>query len=233
MTRINQEKNWLRKILPQTSVDALISDNRYGFFSDAIPCIFMTHQLRVKSGMGAIIDNLIQKCLYSFINKFTACWVPDWKDPVANAGGELSHPKQFPRIPVTYIGCLSRLEKCRPLSKTIEILVILSGPEPQRTRLEKIILLQLKGFRGRGVFIRGVFDNSTLSSFSDISILNQVSSAELNRLICHAQIVICRAGYTSIMDILKLGKKVFSSQHPGRPNRSISQFISIEKNWPS
>lgn len=216
LTRINREQIWLRKFMTENRVDAIVSDNRYGLFTTQIPCIFITHQLRVRSGLGRLMDNFIQNRLYRFINKFTVCWVPDWKSTVFNAGGELSHPKRLPGIPVNYIGCLSRLNKCVNGSKTSELLIILSGPEPQRTILEAIIMEELRSFRGTGVLIRGIVDDGPVASFNKLTVVNYASAARLNTLICNSDIVICRAGYTSIMDILKLGKKTVLIPTPGQ-----------------
>jgi UDP:flavonoid glycosyltransferase YjiC (YdhE family) len=230
LTRINGEQTWLKNFLIMNPVDAIISDNRYGFFSPGIPCIFITHQLSVRSGLGNVTDNLVQKRLYSFINKFSVCWVPDWESPVLNAGGRLSHPKYLPSIPVTYIGCLSRFEKCTNQSKTTDLLVILSGPEPQRGLLENILIDQLKTFPGTGVFVRGTTEDHSIASFNNITVLNYLSGAELNTLMCNSAIVICRAGYTSVMDILKLGKKAILIPTPGQAEQEyLAMYLHQKK----
>jgi UDP-N-acetylglucosamine transferase subunit ALG13 len=166
--------------------------------------------------MGTLADDFIQKRLYRYINKFTACWVPDWKNIGSSAAGDLSHPKKLPGIPVRYIGCLSRLNNCDNGLKTTGLLIILSGPEPQRTALEDIMMRELRTFEGSGLLIRGVLNDGPVASLNKITILNYVSSTKLNSLICNADVVICRAGYTSIMDVLKLGKKTVLIPTPGQ-----------------
>ena len=212
----NREKSWLKNFLHRNRVDAVISDNRYGFNAGKIPCIFITHQLRIISGLGNRIDGLIQKVLYRYINQFDACWVPDWKSPNQNLAGQLSHPIKFPSILTKYIGVLSRFEKCVEASDPIGLLIILSGPEPQRTILESIILRQLQYYAGPTVLVRGVYNEPGISSFKNVKILNNASSVTLNRLICNSKMVVCRAGYTSIMDILKLNKKSILIPTPGQ-----------------
>lgn len=230
LTGINHERNRLRSFLLENRVNAIISDNRYGFYSSRIPCVFITHQLKVKSGMGSFIDGFLQKCLYFYINKFALCWIPDWKSPVVNAAGELSHPKKLPRLPVKYIGCLSRFEKCIHLSKTNDLLIILSGPEPQRTILEKMILTQLKSYQGTAIVIRGVFDDNSVASFNNTTVLNFTSAIELNRFICNSEIIIARAGYTSIMDILKLDKKSILIPTPGQAEQEyLATYMHTKK----
>jgi uncharacterized protein (TIGR00661 family) len=228
--KISRERRWLREFLIKNNVNAVISDNRYGLFSDTVTCIFITHQLRVISGMGKIVDHLIQKFLYSYISRFNACWIPDWKDPTCNAGGQLSHPQKFPGLAVHYLGCLSRFEKCSNHSKKIDLLIILSGPEPQRTILEKIIFSQLKTFGKAAVVVRGIFDDSTIPSFDGVTVLNYASSSELNGLICNSEIIVTRAGYTSIMDLLKLGKKSVLIPTPGQAEQEyLADYLHQKK----
>ncbi len=216
LKRIKQEHVWLSGFIRHNKLDAIVSDNRYGLFMAQIPCVFITHQLRVRSGLGSFADNFIQRRLYRYINRFTACWVPDSKNTAFSAAGELSHPGELPGIPVSYIGCLSRLNNCRDQSQSTGLLIILSGPEPQRTVLEDQMMRELRSFKGSGVLIRGIVDDGPVASFNKITVLNYVSSTTLNSLICNADVVICRAGYTSIMDILKLGKKTVLIPTPGQ-----------------
>lgn len=216
LTRINCEHRWLKSFLQTNQIDLLISDNRYGMQSKKIPCVFITHQLHIKTGLGNLIDRRVQKRLYKYINQFTACWVPDWSDPVKNAAGLLSHPQKLPSVPVRYLGCLSRLNRTTNNNNAIDILIILSGPEPQRSVLEKIVLTQLREFRGSGVLIRGILKEDHIPSFDKIEVINFATTDQLNNLLSSAVVVICRAGYTSIMDILKTGKKSILIPTPGQ-----------------
>jgi uncharacterized protein (TIGR00661 family) len=230
--RIYQEKRWLEKFLEQNNVQAVIADNRYGLHSSKVPCIFITHQLRVKTGLGKMVNGIVQKILYSYINGFSACWIPDWKDSDINVAGVLSHVKKFPRLPVHYIGCLSRFEKNISHSETIDLLVILSGPEPQRTILERIIFSQLKNFEGRAVVVRGISGdhNKTPLPSNQVAVLDYAASTELNRLICSAEVVLTRAGYTSIMDILKLEKKSILIPTPGQAEQEyLAAYLHHKK----
>lgn len=113
--------------------------------------------------------------------------------------------------------------------QTKDLLMILSGPEPQRSILENIFLHQLKRYNGTATIIRGVFDDSSVASFNKITVLNYTSAIELNRIICHSEIVICRAGYTSVMDILKLGKKSILIPTPGQAEQEYLAAYMHEK----
>ncbi len=110
LATIKKENEWLKQVVNDYQFDAIISDNRYGLYHPVVPCIFMTHQLRIKTPFGKWADDLLQKRNYRFIHRFSECWIPD--DEKSNGlAGELSHPAAMPAIPVHYTGLLSRLKK--------------------------------------------------------------------------------------------------------------------------
>src|SRR6476469_10030115 len=128
---IKKEHQWLQRAVTDHSIDAVITDNRYGLYHHIIPSVFITHQLRIRTGLGSIMDRFIQQLNYQQINKFGTCWVPDHESGFSLAG-ELSHPAIFPSIPVKYIGPLSRFTGLVKIEEK-HLVVILSGPEPLRT----------------------------------------------------------------------------------------------------
>ena len=48
---VNDEHEWLKKLLTIQKFDAVISDNRYGFYSKKVFSVFITHQLQVKTSL--------------------------------------------------------------------------------------------------------------------------------------------------------------------------------------
>jgi predicted glycosyltransferase len=174
----------------------------------------MTHQLRVISGAGKIADDFIQKFLYKKINRFTQCWIPDIEGD-ENIAGVLSHPLKKPNK-FAYIGLLSRLNKQNESSKG-PILVMLSGPEPQRTILEKILIKQIQKIPSASLFVRGLPEDSVeLPNSNNIVFKNFMDLQELSKAMSDSTLVICRAGYSSIMDLLKLNKKAILIPTPGQ-----------------
>ncbi len=154
LIRIKAENAWLRAFQERERVDAVISDNRYGLYHADVFSVFITHQLLIRTPFGSRIDGILQRIQYRWLNRFSICWVPDLpgKDSLA---GELSHPRQLPSIPVRYIGTLSRFEK-KEILPGCDLLILLSGPEPQRTLLEKILLDQLSACPGKIILVRGL-----------------------------------------------------------------------------
>lgn len=236
LIKIKNENWWISKFLQSNAINAVISDNRYGFYSRKIPSFFITHQLYIQTGLGKWINNITQRFNYTFIRNFSECWVPDFKGPI-NAAGILSHPIKYPSIPVQYLGCLSRFppnsaKDMSLISETpvlpslplrlqpwnYDLLFILSGPEPQRSILEKRIYKQLAGYPGRSALVRGLPGGAKYlsSPTPKTTIFEYASSAELNQLINQSALVVSRSGYTTIMDLLKVKKKMILVPTPGQ-----------------
>jgi uncharacterized protein (TIGR00661 family) len=213
--RIYAENRLLKKVVHEHNIDAVISDNRMGLYHKKIPCVYITHQLAIKTG-NPFTENIAQKIHYHFINKFKACWVPDVIGEF-NLAGSLSHPSILPKVPVTYLGPLSRLEKKEKESK-YDLCIILSGPEPQRTVFEKIILKGLLNMKGTVYMVRGLPGKAEIPELNNLSleIKNHLPADELSNIIQQSKMVIGRCGYSTVMDLVKLQKKAILVPTPGQ-----------------
>ena len=245
---IRHEHKWLKKIVNEYDFDAVLSDNRYGLYHSKIPCIFMTHQLTIKTPFGRWVEGGLQKRNYKYIDRFTECWVPD-EEGENNLAGELSHPVRKPVIPVHYVSCLSRLTRVDEEVQKNHLLILLSGPEPQRTILENKIIDDIARFDGSATIARGLPDTKNLiPSTNTIKFYNHLGTDELSREMNMADLVVSRSGYSSVMDIVKLKKKSILIPTPGQPEqeyladhlqerkiaftisqRSFSLFLTLEQ----
>jgi hypothetical protein len=226
---IYREKKWLKELLKHEPVDAVISDNRFGFNNKRIPCIFITHQLRIRTG-SRLFDNIIQKLHYQFISRFNGCWVPDHEN-LPNLSGQLSHDTPLPPVPVTYIGPLSRFHKTEKGTK-YDIAILLSGPEPQRSIFENIIISQLQQVTGTAVLIRGLPGNESVLSLNlpNLTVHNHLPAIELNEVLLHAGMIIARSGYTTIMDLVVLQKKAILVPTPGQTEQEyLADYLKEKK----
>ncbi len=227
--RIYAENRWLKKMIASRKIDAVISDNRMGLFASRIPCIYITHQLCIKTGSG-FSDTIAQKIHYHYINKFNACWVPDAREPL-NLAGELSHPRSLPNIAVKYLGPLSRFKK-EATSEKYELCIILSGPEPQRTIFEQLILSELEHVEGNVCLVRGLPGETEVPALNKngAEIKNHLPAEELNLVILQSKMIICRCGYSSVMDLVKLGKKAILVPTPGQTEQEyLSRYLLGQK----
>jgi len=208
---IKDEQTWLKKMHNKYQFDFVISDNRYGFYLNDIQSVIITHQLSPRTGISFFADNLVRSIHYRFLTKFLECWVPDFETNF-NLSGKLGHPKKLVKN-VKYIGPLSRLEPEIDAIKKRNIIIILSGPEPQRTILENILINQLTNYKGKYLLVRGLpgdLDNSVPNC------INHLSAENLAKEINNSEMVICRSGYSSVMDLIKLQKKAIFIPTPGQ-----------------
>lgn len=213
---IRQEHRWLKKAVSKYQFDAVISDNRFGLWHKTIPAVFITHQLRIRVPGNKSLENIVQKINYRYINRFTSCWVPD-EEKAPGLAGELSHPEKLPAVPLSYIGPLSRLEKKEIIVQQGHLLILLSGPEPQRTMLEEKLLAELVHYPGTATMVRGLpGTHSMLPSTNMIRIYNHLPAEELNVEMHKASLLICRSGYSTVMDLALLGKKSILIPTPGQ-----------------
>lgn len=221
---IKKEHRWLKKIAKEYQLDAVISDNRFGLYHRRINCVFITHQLKIKNPIIKWSEKVIQRWNYKYINRFSECWIPDVEGK-NNLAGELSHPLIKPRVPVKYVGILSRFEKKEISEIKYQLLFILSGPEPQRTILENKIINEVSHYPGTATVVRGLPSAlSVIPSTGMIKFYNHLPSEQLNEEIQKAELVISRSGYSTVMDLVKLQKKMILVPTPGQTEQEYLAF---------
>lgn len=220
---IKEENRWLKNVIHVYDINAVISDNRFGLYHSIVPCVFITHQLLVKVHLR-LLEKLVQKINYSFINRFTECWIPDFSE-TPNLSGDLSHPTKLPLIPVKYLGPLTRFSNRNEPSAGGNLVILLSGPEPQRTILEKKLLKQLESYSGPVTLVRGLpGDHKSLFVPAHVRAYDHLPSGQLEQLLSGASFVISRSGYSTIMDLVKLDKKSILIPTPGQTEQ---EYLSI------
>jgi UDP-N-acetylglucosamine transferase subunit ALG13 len=216
---IKDENKWLKEQVTKYGFEAVISDNRYGLYHEKIFSVFITHQLFIKSSLGKWSEKILQQWNYKLISRFNECWVPD-EEGKNNLAGELSHPAKLPSVPVKYIGALSRFSPFSPLGDggvKDHLLIILSGPEPQRTILENKVVDQIVNYPATASIVRGLpGEKNIIPSTNSIHFYNHLSSEELNSEAMKAEFIISRSGYSTIMDIAALQKKSILIPTPGQ-----------------
>lgn len=224
-----KERKLTAKIIEKYDIAGLISDNRLGVYSSKIPSVFITHQLNVLSGKTSWLTTKIHS---KFISKFDQCWVPD-SESLLNLTGELGHLKD-PLRNVIYIGPLSRFEKKRKKLK-YDLMVILSGPEPQRTMLEEKISTELNSYSGAVIFIKGIVEEKQICSVEGpVTYYNFMNSEQLETAFNQSKEVLCRSGYTTVMDLAKLGKRAFFIPTPGQYEQEyLAEKYTLEGIAPS
>jgi uncharacterized protein (TIGR00661 family) len=219
--QIIQEHRQLKKLLNKHPLDIVISDNCYGLWNPKVHSIFITHQLSIKLPKKIrFLEKPINLINHWFINKYNSCWVPDFENDAALAG-ELSIPVKL-KTNLFYIGPLSRFySSVHPTSenqkiKNNQILFIISGPETQRTLFETLIKKQIDILDKEYTCIvfRGLPEVKI--NFHSEGWFNYVSGEMMQKYILESEYIVCRPGYSTIMDLAALQKKAIVIPTPGQ-----------------
>ncbi|MGB5383995.1 MAG: glycosyltransferase [Lutimonas sp.] len=206
-----REQKLANELVDELKLDGIISDNRFGVYSHKIPSVYVTHQLNVPFG---IFTAMASKVHHRIISNFNECWVPDYEGQ-DNLAGRLSFPPPK-KIKTRYIQPISRFSY-KPFVKVYDVLVLISGPEPQRSIFEKNMLVNFEGFDGKVLIVQGVVEQEQKSElFNSIEIVNFMLKEELEAAILRSELVISRSGYTTLMDLNALRSRAFFVPTPGQ-----------------
>ena len=218
---VYSEHCWLKEILKRNNIIAIISDNRYGLWSSGIKSIIITHQLNIQlPHFWKWMEYGVNKLNRFLIAKFNECWVPDEKEHI-NISGDLSHNCKSVKN-VKYIGMLSRMNTVSENSqdKIYEVLAILSGPEPQRSVLENIVISKLSNKDKNVLIVRGLPDmNEAPATNGNITLVNHLPASLLKAHMMKCRFIICRSGYSSLMDLAAIGRSAIVIPTPGQPEQ--------------
>ena len=229
---LHREHRWLQESCRNNQIDAIISDNRYGLYHPALPSVIITHQLYIQTGLGNFANRKVFYWHMRQLRKFSACWIPDYAGHSAIAG-ILSNPPMAIPLPVFYIGPLAGGHPVTATGDRIPLLIILSGPEPQRTVFEQILIEQLRQVSVKAVVIRGLPGATDIpwQGSANIEMHNHLSRQEMFDRMSRATYVIARCGYTTVMELMHLKKKAILVPTPGQPEQQYLARHLAEKKW--
>lgn len=230
---IKNEHQWLKNVVVEHRIDGIISDNRYGLYHTTVPSVILTHQLQILSGVHAKIDAVLRKIHYRLIERFTACWVVDIAEG-DGLSGKLSHPKILPKVPTQYLGFLSQLHPFnhKNSSKDFVVLVLLSGAEPQRSILENLLWQKAIKSNLHIVFVAGSNKAQAPSQIpAHISYHKRLVGKDLQAAFKAASVVVCRSGYSSLMDLLAMRKKAILIPTPGQTEQEYLAKLMQQKGY--
>lgn len=227
---IKKEHQLLQKIIDEHQIDMVISDNRYGCWSEKISSFFISHQLFIQAPFG---KKWINKINHHFIKKFNECWVPD-TDNSTNLSGNLAHEKPLSSLNHFFIGVLSRfLHIEKPVAENkYDAMVILSGPEPQRTVFESLVAKQAEKTTLKLIVVRGLPSENKIPTYlrqENLEVYNHLPTDLFLEKISESNLVISRSGYSTIMDVAVLGKKAVLVPTPGQTEQEYLAKYHFEQ----
>lgn len=202
---IFREHRETRAIVRRLKPDLIVSDNRYGVRSRSCVSVFITHQLHphVSPGAPRWVERIVSFVLCLLVRRFDACLVPDVR--LGGLSGDMSLPA--PRgMRVHCVGLLSRLSLAGEAGVgVVDFLGIASGPEPQRVEFVAYLISRFGGLGGRRVVVCGCAEGVAYVSARGVEVVPMADAATLRGLIRAAGHIVCRSGYTTVLDLAALG----------------------------
>ncbi len=222
---IYREHRTLKKIISEKAIDIVISDNRFGLWNKDVKSIFITHQLMIKTPFA---EKLLHRINLYFIKKYDECWVPDVEGP-NNLSGGLGHKYALPSN-AFFVGHLSRFHKTEIKQHEYDVMAIVSGPEPQRSVFEKLVLEQAQQSKLNVLVVCGKTEIQQKTEIKDhIKIVSHLRSEEMQEAILGSTIILSRSGYSTIMDLAMLGKKAVFIPTPGQTEQEYLAERCMQK----
>ncbi len=226
---IYQEKIWTKKHVKSRSITKIISDNCLGTYDVNVPSVLITHLL--KFPVPWILSPLAQWQLRRFTRHFLEIWVPDCPPGPTSIAGPLTSKAIHPKT--KFIGILSRLvipskELTQTSSTTYPLVGIVSGPEPHRTTMENALRKWMQNRSEKGIIFAGKPGKKPRKDGNTLTLYNP-SDVEISKAICASKILICRSGYTSLLDLVALKRQAILIPTPGQMEQEILSVVWNEK----
>lgn len=221
---ITLENRIVAGLAKKNQLDGIISDHRLGCHNTSVPSVVIAHQLHLRL-KHPWLRWPVKEFHYGLLRKFDEVWIPDYEAPADSLAGNLDHPP-VPTPPATYIGPLSRIGY-RESPLVYDAFILLSGPEPQRTRLEEVLLKQAAQLTGNILLVQGKTDvENQVRQEGNIEIIPYLTSAALEEKLAASKMVICRSGYSTLMDLASCRKKALLIPTPGQTEQEyLSDYL--------
>ncbi len=216
------------KLFNRENFNVVISDNRYGIFTpvgSGAKSFLITHQLRIMNPYRIKFLEDLSMVYNSYLLKyFKKILVPDFEEN--SLSGDLSHNlKYLDTKKIEYIGPISQYKKI-DAEKNIDVLFVISGPEPQRTIFQNIVLNSLKNFDGKYFVLLGRPDKE----IEEKNIKSFVGKDEMEKLLNSSKVIVSRSGYSTIMDLYFIGGKPVFVPTPSQPEQEyLAQYLEERK----
>ena len=202
-----REHRFVEDLCRHERFDRIVSDTRYGVFSQQIPSYYIVHSLRqIIPGRPRYLEMFVERSQKGLLWGAHKILVPD--QARRGLAGDLCHHLAFSWKPkVEYIGILSSVRRL-PVEPDIDYFISISGAEPQRTIFEEIVLAQCRSLEGRVVIALGKPDApEQVSNDGRITVHGYLNRQQQEEMLNRASLVITRSGYTTLMELAELGKR--------------------------
>ncbi|HEU5199804.1 MAG TPA: glycosyltransferase [Ktedonobacterales bacterium] len=212
---VSAQQARVERLVRERQIDLVVSDNRYGCYSRCAPSYLIAHGIRFIPPFGEWwLGPSLEYFNYRAFHPFARLIVPDFA--ADSLSGALSHDLRFVASErLAYIGPLASVQS-RSLAQDLDYFITISGPEPQRGMLERLLLEQVRHLPGRGVMTLGRPGVGSLGWHGNCRVFGYLNRAEQEEMLNRARVVVSRSGYTTLMELAELGKRALLIPTPGQ-----------------
>jgi uncharacterized protein (TIGR00661 family) len=228
-----REKKQLKLLHKKYQFDFIISDNRFCLYLKNVKSYLISHQLRYILPFPVTrLESWPEYFTSSFFKHYDKIFIPDKDDP-DSLTGELSHNMRYlVKEKLHYCGILNDIQKSSlSPKKDIDYFVIISGPEPQRTKLERIIFKQVNSLSGKIVVALGMPEKNYKIHQGNATFHTYINRRQIHEYLQRSKFIIARPGYTTIMEMIHFGLKGLFIPTPGQIEQVYLAKYYEEKQW--
>ncbi len=225
---VRKNRRQISEIVELHGIDYIIGDHQYGLSHHRIPSVFISNQIWLLAPKGwQFAEKWIYGVHKKVLRNFTFLWLADFPGEINFSGKQTHLPEQPDNS--RFIGPISRFigmnKPSSPAKMDAKILLILSGPEPQRSILENKIAKILLHNRVEVVILRGLPPPAGSPmplprKEENLIWLDHADDATLAQLIHSAEKIICRPGLSMLSDLATLGKTALLVPTPGQTEQN-------------
>lgn len=228
---IGSEYRQVQSIVQEREITRIISDGRFGCWHPEVPSIWVAHQLHIQHA-NAGLATVANRTYHHYIRRrFQEVWIPD-RATEPRLAGKLSQP--IVGLPYRYLGPQSRFQSKEVKDKIIRFryLVLLSGPEPQRSRLEALLRTQLSKLDAPTLLVRGVPGETEIrKTSSQLHLVDWLLGDQLEEAVQQSETIICRSGYSTLMDAWYWQKDLLLVPTPGQGEQEYLARYWAQQGW--
>ena len=233
LKKIDEEQAFCQKIVSDFEPDLIFSDHCYGMYHRRVASYFLSHQIFFELPRGFnLFSGAAAKFNLKFHEKYSKVIIPDF--PSENGGlisGKLSRLPAQNAQKYFYGGPLSSIPKL-DCEESIDLLVSISGPEPQRTVFEKKILDQIDYIPGKKVVVLGKSESlALLKDEPGLKVYSHVPREKMITLFNCADLIVSRPGYSTLMELAETGKQALLVPTPGQTEQLYLAEHIMKKRW--
>lgn len=225
---LSEEKKRVKQLVDKFNPDLIISDQRFGFRSEKVKSIIVSHQVNLPISKLNFAGKILNRRM---LNRFDEIWIPDNK--VERLSGCLSNGANSKSY---FIGTCSRfhhdsIDKYLPREKSYKYLGIVSGPSPYSRLFLELLVQKFSSLEESCAIITPVGVDSSIDK-RNIKFYFRPDHEVFLKTLLKSDTVVSRSGYSTLMDINETGNKAIFIPTKGQSEQMyLAKYLGGKNQW--